>query len=177
MDETMPGFHENDEADYEPEAEDDFDPDEIIDLTETQAHAGAQESITPKTRRPPHSTTNAHASSSSLQSPKRPRRNSETIPSDSKAQTDSSIQQKLETHVCPICGKGMETDNQGLNAHVDFCLSRGAIMEAQGATTTSIRDTTTFKGWPKPESTKKTNAKPPYGKGKGGSTSSAKRKT
>ncbi|TFK54490.1 DNA/RNA polymerase [Heliocybe sulcata] len=33
--------------------------------------------------------------------------------------------------VCPICGKSMETDNSGLNAHIDFCLSRSAILEAQ----------------------------------------------
>lgn len=35
---------------------------------------------------------------------------------------------------CPICLKNLETDNQGLNAHIDFCLSRGAIWEAQGET-------------------------------------------
>ncbi|KAG1812401.1 uncharacterized protein BJ212DRAFT_1448109 [Suillus subaureus] len=32
---------------------------------------------------------------------------------------------------CPICGKLLETDNKGLNAHIDFCLSRNVIMEAQ----------------------------------------------
>ena len=32
---------------------------------------------------------------------------------------------------CPICGKRMKTDNQGLNAHIDFCLSRDAILNAQ----------------------------------------------
>jgi len=32
---------------------------------------------------------------------------------------------------CPICGKLLETDNVGLNAHIDFCLSRNVIMEAQ----------------------------------------------
>ncbi|KAG7098836.1 hypothetical protein E1B28_000740 [Marasmius oreades] len=33
--------------------------------------------------------------------------------------------------VCPVCGKSMKVDNQGLNAHIDFCLSRGAIRQAQ----------------------------------------------
>uniref|UniRef100_A0A0W0F0C4 DNA polymerase kappa n=1 Tax=Moniliophthora roreri TaxID=221103 RepID=A0A0W0F0C4_MONRR len=33
--------------------------------------------------------------------------------------------------VCPICNKTLQVDNQGLNAHIDFCLSRGAIREAQ----------------------------------------------
>ncbi|KAG2079291.1 IMS-domain-containing protein [Suillus decipiens] len=32
---------------------------------------------------------------------------------------------------CPICGKLLETDNKELNAHIDFCLSRNVIMEAQ----------------------------------------------
>ncbi len=32
--------------------------------------------------------------------------------------------------ICPICNRGLETDNAGLNAHVDFCLSRGAIFDA-----------------------------------------------
>jgi DNA polymerase kappa len=34
---------------------------------------------------------------------------------------------------CPICNKKLETDNGGLNAHIDFCLSRNVIMEAQTA--------------------------------------------
>ncbi|KAI0746017.1 DNA/RNA polymerase [Earliella scabrosa] len=34
---------------------------------------------------------------------------------------------------CPICGKMLETDNQGLNEHIDFCLSKQAIKEAQAA--------------------------------------------
>lgn len=38
---------------------------------------------------------------------------------------------EAEHHVCPICNKQLKTDNQRLNAHVDFCLSRGAILEAQ----------------------------------------------
>lgn len=36
-----------------------------------------------------------------------------------------------EHHTCPICSKQLKTDNQGLNAHIDFCLSKGAILEAQ----------------------------------------------
>ena len=34
---------------------------------------------------------------------------------------------------CPICLKILETDNQGLNEHIDFCLSKQAIKEAQTA--------------------------------------------
>lgn len=35
------------------------------------------------------------------------------------------------TQTCPVCSKTMVTDNDGLNAHVDFCLSKEAIREAQ----------------------------------------------
>ncbi|EIN11671.1 IMS-domain-containing protein [Punctularia strigosozonata HHB-11173 SS5] len=31
---------------------------------------------------------------------------------------------------CPICSKILQTDNDGLNTHIDWCLSRGAILEA-----------------------------------------------
>lgn len=37
-----------------------------------------------------------------------------------------------QTQVCPICSRTLVTDNQGLNAHIDFCLSRDAIQEARG---------------------------------------------
>ncbi|KIK92141.1 hypothetical protein PAXRUDRAFT_830241 [Paxillus rubicundulus Ve08.2h10] len=42
-----------------------------------------------------------------------------------------SIAGSSERHTCPICSKQLETDNQGFNAHVDFCLSKDAILEAQ----------------------------------------------
>lgn len=35
-----------------------------------------------------------------------------------------------EKHVCPICSKVFRTDNASLNEHVDFCLSKGAILAA-----------------------------------------------
>ncbi|KAH0827869.1 IMS-domain-containing protein [Lanmaoa asiatica] len=41
-----------------------------------------------------------------------------------------------EHHTCPICSKQLKTDNQGLNAHIDFCLSKGAILEAQAEAST-----------------------------------------
>ncbi|KAF8844303.1 DNA/RNA polymerase [Paxillus ammoniavirescens] len=42
-----------------------------------------------------------------------------------------SIAGPSERHTCPICGKQLATDNQRFNAHVDFCLSKDAILEAQ----------------------------------------------
>lgn len=31
---------------------------------------------------------------------------------------------------CPVCSRILSTDNSGLNEHIDFCLSKGAIMAA-----------------------------------------------
>lgn len=39
-----------------------------------------------------------------------------------------------EWHTCPICWKEFNVDNAGLNAHVDYCLSKGTIMEATTST-------------------------------------------
>jgi DNA polymerase kappa len=41
--------------------------------------------------------------------------------------------QPEETHDCPICLRTLETDNQGLNAHIDWCLSKGLIKDAQAS--------------------------------------------
>ncbi|TDL25971.1 IMS-domain-containing protein [Rickenella mellea] len=38
--------------------------------------------------------------------------------------------QTKEVLVCPMCSKELETDNAGLNEHIDFCLSKKAIMQA-----------------------------------------------
>lgn len=42
-----------------------------------------------------------------------------------------------EQHVCPICAKTLQTDNAGLNAHIDWCLSRSAILEASASASSS----------------------------------------
>lgn len=43
------------------------------------------------------------------------------------------------SQTCPVCSKTMQTDNQGLNAHIDFCLSKGAIREAQAMASSGTR--------------------------------------
>jgi DNA polymerase kappa len=37
---------------------------------------------------------------------------------------------RTEQH-CPVCSRTLVTDNQGLNEHIDFCLSRDAIRVAR----------------------------------------------
>ncbi|KZT66386.1 DNA/RNA polymerase [Daedalea quercina L-15889] len=44
----------------------------------------------------------------------------------------------VDTQTCPICSKTMLTDNDGLNAHIDFCLSKEAIREAQATSSTNL---------------------------------------
>lgn len=43
----------------------------------------------------------------------------------------------VQPQTCPLCGKMWDTDNQGLNEHIDFCLSKGAILAAQSMASTS----------------------------------------
>ena len=52
----------------------------------------------------------------------------------------------LPTLECPICQKQLQTDNSGLNAHVDWCLSKGAIWDAQAETVTSTPNVGPKKG-------------------------------
>jgi DNA polymerase kappa len=57
-----------------------------------------------------------------------------TIGDDSADEEVQSSSSRLnEQHVCPICSKTLQTDNAGLNAHVDWCLSRSAILEASAS--------------------------------------------
>ncbi|KAF7361929.1 IMS-domain-containing protein [Mycena venus] len=51
-----------------------------------------------------------------------------------KEKPDSKSRQsplERETHTCPVCQKQVPTENDAFNAHLDACLSRGAIREAQ----------------------------------------------
>ncbi|KDR75457.1 hypothetical protein GALMADRAFT_140685 [Galerina marginata CBS 339.88] len=163
MEEAMPGFHENDETDYKME-DDTADADDVVDLTDLPGQVEIQQP-TAGSRRPPHSTANAHASSSQIRTPTRPRRNSEAVHRISKP-VSTTAPTKRETHACPICGKTLETDNEGLNAHIDFCLSRGAILEAQVEASKSTKEPGKYKGWTKPESIKKSETKQVPSKGK-----------
>lgn len=164
----MPGFHEHDETDNKME-DDDLEVEEIIDLTELSDHVVSfDESPTSRPGRPPHSTSNAHASSSKSETPTKRRRNSEAAPSSRKAGHETPKSRLIpETHECPVCSKTLETDNHGLNTHVDFCLSRGAIMEAQVEASRSKpikSQSKTFKGWPKPPESRNKSKPPSKGK-------------
>lgn len=152
MEEAMPGFHEDDETDLGME---DDEPDEII---EQNVSISRPVSVV---HRPPPSVSNDQASSSK-QPPHRGRREIHEIDT-----RKPLSKRETATHDCPVCGRTLETDNEGLNAHVDFCLSRGAIMEAQVEASQSSKKGGKYTGWPKPESKKKLEIKTrPVSKGK-----------
>lgn len=52
---------------------------------------------------------------------------SKRSPSDESRMTEPP---KKERHPCPLCSKMIAGDNAALNSHIDWCLSRAAIMEA-----------------------------------------------
>ncbi|KAL9130667.1 MAG: hypothetical protein Q9217_001194 [Psora testacea] len=52
-----------------------------------------------------------------------------------KPEPDRKQKQKQRAWICPICTTPREPDERAFNEHVDFCLSRGTIMEAAAAST------------------------------------------
>jgi DNA polymerase kappa len=150
MEEAMPGFHEDDETDLgmENDEVDEIEQDVLISRPVSAVN------------RLPTSVSNGQASSSKQPPPTGPREIHEMD------MQRPPLKRETATHDCPVCGKTLETDNEGLNTHVDFCLSRGAIMEAQVEASQSSTKGGKYKGWPKPESKKKFEIKPPVSKGK-----------
>ena len=137
MEEAMPGFHEDDETDLGMES-DEADEIEQQDILISRPVSAVN--------RLPTSVSNGHASSSKQPPPTGPREIHE------KDMRWPLLKPESTTHDCPVCGKTLETNNEGLNAHIDFCLSRGAIMEAQVEASQSSTKGGKYKGWPKPES-------------------------
>ena len=152
-DEAMPGFYEHDEEDAEMGIDiDDLDN----DLSEPMAGPSSRPTTRP---RPPVSAPAPPQDKSPFGSNlhKKPRSTGEThvpIASSSRLRelevnNSTSISlladkgEEIRMLECPICARTLETDNEGLNAHVDFCLSRGAILEAQSRAKRPIKS---FKG-------------------------------
>lgn len=122
LEESMPGYHEFDETDCNAHAHDD-EPEIDVYLYESE--------LTHPTLRPPQSTSHTGLSSNNRQlaGPSGP--NSEATNIKSKQFRNTSNKVPVATQTCPICTKVLDGDNAGLNAHIDFCLSRGTIMQAQ----------------------------------------------
>ncbi|KAI0744213.1 DNA/RNA polymerase [Daedaleopsis nitida] len=135
---TMPGYLEEMEADDDHIAE-------AADIDEDVEANGSISSI-PSTK--PKSTSSRQVTGSSTPPPM-PGSSRDSVPGSSKPTSSSAgSSRKLAVSTrtdhdrmpegggmleCPICGKVLQTDNEGLNSHVDFCLSKQAIKEAQAA--------------------------------------------
>ncbi|KAG5650201.1 hypothetical protein H0H81_000326 [Sphagnurus paluster] len=128
----MPGFHEQEDTS-------DLDQNkEIIPIPKPQAKP-----------RPPLSALAAsvhmndriqHGASSSTSGHVKPRSLGHVTKRKSSGAASFTDLDPTETHDCPICGKALRTDNQGLNAHIDFCLSRTAIRVAHAEATGHSKD-------------------------------------
>jgi len=71
-----------------------------------------------------------------------------------------------EQHVCPICSKTLQTDNAGFNGHIDWCLSRSAILEASASgSLNSTRQVKKGGGGTKKPTSANTSSKPGTSKG------------
>jgi DNA polymerase kappa len=169
---AMPGFYEHDEADAEMSmdagAVDDTESEDpqlhqmdAGDATIPQprprppvsapartssgriSHAVASTSSGSSIQVKPHSTSYIAQPSEAASSRARTVEPCVQLPPPERAEGEATKTGLLE---CPICAKTLETDNRGFNAHVDFCLSRGAIMEAQSKAKTPTKG---FKSWEK----------------------------
>ena len=141
VEEAMPGFHEDDETDLGMMEDDEDEETSEQDVSISRPVSAANH--------PPPSVGNAQASSSKQQPPRGLREIHEIERRKLVSKSETTMQD------CPICRKKLETDNGGLNAHIDFCLSRGAIMEAQVEANQSSKKGGKYMGWQKPESKKK----------------------
>ncbi|KAF8629438.1 hypothetical protein AX15_003483 [Amanita polypyramis BW_CC] len=149
--EFMPGFHEHDERDLDPSQHDE-DGDEYP-RTEDRIAERKTGMDTPRVKpRPPVSapglsSPNAVVNRDVVNNVSRAGRGTRNVgsvvkpastcgaPSSLRVQTGGPRLSK-EPLECPVCSKTIYTDNQGLNAHIDFCLSRSAIREAQAESIT-----------------------------------------
>ncbi|VDC06396.1 unnamed protein product [Peniophora sp. CBMAI 1063] len=104
---TMPGFHEDEGEAWNADA----DADDALPL--------------PQQSRPPHS-----APASSQPSTSQPHASSSKPRSIAATSNEQQQEQAQETFECPICTSQFK-DNDALNAHIDWCLSREAIRSAQ----------------------------------------------
>jgi len=116
----MPGFYGHDET--IPDEDDDNDELENFEMLTATTHP------TP-TKAPNADINNAVSSDATVEV--KPYITGEAASSRADLEGSSKVNTSKETHECPVCEKTLETDNKGLNSHIDFCLSRGVIWKAQ----------------------------------------------
>jgi DNA polymerase kappa len=122
-DDAMPGFHESQEhhesaeilPPMPPEDAEPNEDDEVELFTPTPVPAAPAQPSPTKMQRPKSSSSKPQSVASTTSEP------------------------ELTSFDCPICGKAIESDEAGrkLNEHIDWCLSRDMIKEAQAQATVS----------------------------------------
>ncbi|KAH9839306.1 DNA/RNA polymerase [Rhodofomes roseus] len=161
FEDAMPGYHEEVEAEDEAEEKHDMPLDvyHVLDNVTVDDASSVGRGPRPGGRldhrlRPPNSApaptpsqssskptpsgpTNVRSFRASSTGPSASVRNSPGHRSRSPSRQARSTASEFSTQTCPICAKTMVTDNHGLNAHVDFCLSKEAIQEAQAASSSA----------------------------------------
>lgn len=149
FEESMPGYHEHEEFDRKEISHQTDSDEDLFEIEPLSTLAGQAEPL-PSTRSPrPES---RHVNDAGLE--------------ESQQNRIANKQDGAKTQTCPVCNKTFDVDNAGLNAHVDFCLSRGAIMTAQVEASKSGKPTHSPR--PKPTSMDKRASKPASSRGRGG---------
>lgn len=70
-----------------------------------------------------------------VKKPKQPGSSSQgDKPKVSSSSTNPTSRGPVESSVCPICSREMQMDNEQLNRHIDYCLSKGTILEVSATT-------------------------------------------
>ena len=130
FEDAMPGFYENEEAERPLDADD---PEDSAPREQRGASRPPKSAPSSSAARNPGSVAGPSSSRATSHPPnlasgsaKRKRPRSPDPGEDHVTGTD-----EVRDQTCPICSKVLETDNRGLNEHIDFCLSKGAIREAQ----------------------------------------------
>ena len=117
----MPGFFEHDQWENDVENCDDVEMEEVRQSKPGAMGDDSKANVLAGPSRPPHS---------KPKSSREPKIRDEALPDS----TGGS------TQVCPICARELEVDNAGLNEHIDFCLSKGAIMAATSTVSSTSKD-------------------------------------
>jgi len=134
-DEVMPGFHEHDENDLSPDGNEDNEDSSAV------GHLAQELAVPPVLDPGTKGETNVGAGPLTTQIRSKPFSSSTTskFQDNGEETTLLSAISDRSSQTCPICSKTLETDNHGINAHIDYCLSRDAIRIAHAEVASPLK--------------------------------------
>jgi DNA polymerase kappa len=138
--EAMPGFYEHEDKDIDIDKHDD-DPDPADPPPLLHLHKPRPSSLKPVSEsRISDIAQSSTSSASKARFNLKPRSMSAAVrPSSSTSSSTPAQNSVSESLTCPVCEKVIQTDNEGLNAHIDFCLSRGVIRQAHAEASSPVK--------------------------------------